>query len=281
MRQVKILLMILGASACAWAGWEGYRLIASSLSETAHKKDKRRVAVFGFSSETGEKTRASAIVTERLTNEIAGSPNLEVIERSRLDEVMKEQKLSAGGAVDSVTARRIGTILGADAVVTGTVIELDDKNVEVNARLVDTQDARILKAVTRNVKKDWEEKKKDPWGSLDFNMDIKLDTPMPLLPDGFLEDETCRPLTDEEKSFVKMCVELRARSTAHGLKTGALKLENLTRNPGSEIKNQDLKHHYYAKIKEWYYAVDLKRLTPQEDTLLLQGAPMIEKYPCR
>ena len=282
MKRTRIILLLLAFCASAWAGWEGYRFIAGALADSARRTDRRRVAVFGFASENGDKTRASAIVTERLTNEIAGSPNLQVIERSRLDEVLKEQKLGAGGVVDNVTVKRIGNILGADAVVTGTVIELDDKNVEVNARLVDTQDAHILKAVTKTVKKDWEEKKKkDSWGDLGFDMDIKLDTPMPLLPDGFLEDETCRKLTDEEKSFVMMCVELRARRTAHDLKTGAMNLAQVTNNPGSEIKNQDLKHNFYSKIKEWYYSPELKALTPGEENLLAQGAPLIEKYPCR
>jgi TolB-like protein len=280
MKGIKLFLTLLGAGATAWAGWEGYRLISASLAEGARDSDKRRVAVFGFASETGERTRASAIVTERLTNELAGSPRIQVIERGRLEEVLREQKLGAGGAVDSVTARRIGGLLGADAVITGTVIELDDRNVEGNARLVDTQDARILKAVRKTVPRDWEEKQKDPW-ALDFNMSISLDTPMPLLPAGFLEDDSCRPLTDEEKSFVRMCLELRARKTAHDLKTGVLKLGQLTRNPGSEIKSQELKRHYYDKIKEWYRDPGLSALSPQEETLLLQGAPMIEKYPCR
>jgi hypothetical protein len=104
---------------------------------------------------------------------------------------------------------------------------------------------------------------------------------MPLLPDGFLEDETCRKLTGEEKDFVMMCVELRARRTAHDLKTGAMNLAQVTNNPGSEIKNQDLKHQFYSKIKEWYYSPELKALTPGEENLLAQGAPLIEKYPCR
>lgn len=283
MKNFKVIMLVLGLGVGAWAGWEGYRFLARSMAQSAEKKDKRRVAVFGFSSETGDKTRASAIVTERLTTEIAASPNLEVIERGRLDEVLREQRLGAKGVVDAVTAKKVGNILGADAVVTGTVIDLDDKNVEVNARLVDTQDARILKAVSKTIKKDWAEKeeKRDPWKALDFDMNITLDAPMPLLPEGFLEDETCRKLTGEEKNFVITCVELRARKTALALKTGALKLDRITQNPGSEIRNPDLKHQYYSDIKEWYYSPQLRALTPQEEDMLEQGAPMIDRYPCR
>jgi len=278
MRILKILLLTAGLATGAWAAWEAYRSIASSLAASAESKQKRRVAVIGFSSETGQSNRASAIVTERLTSEIASKPGLEVVERGRLDEVLKEQKLGANGVVDAVTARKI---VGADAVVTGTVIELDDKNVEVNARLVDTQDSRILKAVSTTVKKDWKEEKHAGWSDMDFNMDIDLDAPASLLPPGFIEDDTCRKLSDEDVSFVKMCVDLQARKTAFDLRSGAIKLEEITKNPGAEFKDQDLKHLYYSKIKEWYYSHQLRKLTPQEEALLEQGAPLLPKYPCQ
>jgi TolB-like protein len=281
MKITKIILLSLGLGAGAWAGWEAYRAIAGSMADSAEKTRKRRVAVMDFSSETGNASRSSAIVTERLTSEIASNPRMEVIERRKLDEVLKEQKLGSKGVVDPVTAREVGHILGADAVVTGTVIDLDDKNVEVNARLVDTQNARILKAVSTTVKKDWQEPKKDAWGEMDFNMNINIDAPMALLPAGFMEDETCRKLDGDEVDLVRMCVQLRAKKTAHDLKHGALRLEDLKRNPGAEIKDQDLKHLYYSKIKEWYYSADLAPLTPQEEDVLQQGGPMIDRYPCR
>ncbi|PIU20664.1 MAG: hypothetical protein COT18_01070 [Elusimicrobia bacterium CG08_land_8_20_14_0_20_59_10] len=279
MKATKIILLLLGLGVCAWAGMEGYKYIARALSRTADATSKRRVVVMGFSSETGAKSRASAIVTERLTSEIAANPRMEVIERSRLDEVLREQKLGAKGVVDAATAKKIGNILGADAVVTGSVIDLDGKNVEINARLVDTQDARILKAVTKTIKKDWEEKKTD-W-NLNFDINIDLDAPMALLPDGFLEEETCGKLTAEQRELVYSCVELRARKTALELKTGVLRLDQLKKNPGSDIKDADLKHFFYTKIKEWYYSRQLVPLSSGEETLLYVNSELVEKYPCR
>jgi curli biogenesis system outer membrane secretion channel CsgG len=280
LKSAKILLAALAAAGAAWAGWEGYRLVARAMTEGAEKKEIRRVAVFGFSSESGEATRASAIVTERLTTELAGSPKVQVIERGRLEEVLREQNLGSRGVVDSATAKRIGNILGADAVVTGTVIELSDKKVEVNARLVDTQDARIIKAVSRTVAKDWEDKR-DGWKGFDLNVNINLDAPAALLPDGFLEDETCGRLTPAEKEAVLDCVKLKAHKTAWDLKSGALKLDQITRNPGSEIRNQELKHLYYSRIKEIYYQPGLRELPPAAGAELAACAPSVSRYPCR
>jgi curli biogenesis system outer membrane secretion channel CsgG len=282
MKSLKIILACLAGGTAAFAGWETYKHVAGQLAGSAEQTHKRRVAVMDFSSEDGRTSRASAIVTERLTSEIASNPRVEVIERKKLDEVLKEQKLSSSGAVDPVTAREVGHLVGADAVVTGSVIDLDDKNVEVNARLVDTQSARIIKAVSTKVEKDWQEpKKQDGWGNFNFDMNINVDAPMALLPQGFMEDETCRKLDADEVGVVKMCVQLRAKKIAHDLKKGLLRLEDLKKNPGSEIKDPELKHLYYTKIKEWYYAKDLAPLTPQEEGVLAEGAALIEKYPCR
>ncbi|OGS10830.1 MAG: hypothetical protein A2234_03860 [Elusimicrobia bacterium RIFOXYA2_FULL_58_8] len=279
-KNAKILFIILGLSASAWAGWEGYRFVARSLGRSAQTTSKRRIAVMGFTSETGGKSRASAIVTERLTSEISATPGLEVVERGRLDEVLKEQKLGARGVLDPVTAKKIGNILGADAVVTGTVIELNNTDVEINARLVDTQDAHILKAVTKTVKKDWEEKTSG-WSDFNFDMNIDLDAPIALLPAGFMDEEVCRKLEENEAALVRSCVELRARKIAYELKTGALKLSQLKKNPGSEINNADLKRQFYLKMKEWYYSSELRPLTSQEEDLVERISPQIEKYPCR
>jgi TolB-like protein len=279
MKIKKLMVLTLTSGVCAWAAWEGYKFLARELAQAAESRSKRRVVVMGFYSETGAKSRASAIVTERLTSEIAANPRMEVIERNRLDEVLREQNLTARGVVDPATARRIGNILGADAVVTGSVIELTDQKVEVNARLVDTQDARIIKAVTKTVEKDWEDKKVD-WQDFDFNVNVNLDAPVALLPEGFMEDDSCRKLSAAEADLVHEALELRARKTAWDLKTGVLKPGQMTKNPGSEIKDQALKHLFYSKIKEWYYSEGLQPLTPHEEDILQSNSPMIEKYPC-
>lgn len=234
----------------------------------------------GFTSESGGKSRASSIVTERLTSEISANPRLEVVERGRLEEVLREQKLGARGVLDPVTAKKIGNILGADAVVTGTVIELNNTDVEINARLVDTQDAHILKAVTKTVKKDWEEKQVG-FQDFNFDMDINLDAPMSLLPSGFMEEEICRKLDADEVNLVRSGIELRALKIALELKTGALKVSQLKKNPGSDIPDPDLRRHFYLKMKEWYYSGQLRQLTAGEEELLVQVAPLIAKYPCR
>ncbi|MFA6434639.1 MAG: CsgG/HfaB family protein [Elusimicrobiales bacterium] len=266
-----------------WAGWEGYHFVSKNLTATAVKTSRRRIAVMPFSSETGKKTRSSAIVTERLTSEIASDPGVEVIERSRLDQILSEQNIQSQGAIDPVTVRKIGNILGAEALVTGSVIELDDKSVEINARLVDTQNGRILKAVNKKLDRDWQDERAASWGDFDINlkMDVDLDAPEPLLPVGFM-DSACARLSQDEIGAAHMGAELQARKVAHELKIGKLTLGDLTKNPGSELKDPELKRFYYAKIKDWYYKdAEAMALTDGEEETMERLRPMVAKYPCR
>jgi TolB-like protein len=266
-----------------WAGWEGYRYLSRSLTSTAAKQSRKRIAVMALSSETGKRTRSSAIVTERLTSEIASEPGVDVIERAKLDQILGEQNIQSQGSIDPVTVKKIGSILGADALVTGSVIDLNDKTVEVNARLVDTQNGKILKAVTKKVDKDWQDDRASSWSDFDIDVDMKvdLDAPEPLLPDGFM-DVSCRQLSKDEAGAAHMGAELQARKIAHELKTGKLNLQDLTKNPGSEIKNPELKRFYYAKIKEWYYTdSSTQALTTGENEALEQLKPLVASYPCK
>ncbi|OGS08301.1 MAG: hypothetical protein A2270_10745 [Elusimicrobia bacterium RIFOXYA12_FULL_51_18] len=280
--RVSFLLLTLTAGTL-WAGWEGYRYVAKNLVGTAVKQSKQRIAVMALSSETGKKTRSSAIITERLTSEIASAPGVDVIERSRLDQVLNEQNIQSQGSIDPLTVKKIGNILGADALVTGSVIELNDQTVEVNARLVDTQNGKILKTVSKKIDKDWQDTRSSGWDDFDINMDMDVDmnAPEPLLPGGFI-DTSCNRLSRDEAAVVYMGAELQARKIAHELKTGSLSVKDLTRNPGSEIKDAELKRFYYAKIKEWYQNGNgIKPLTAGEEETRERLRPMVSAYPCR
>lgn len=76
----------------------------------------KRVAVLSFSGAKGD--LAADLMTQSLLEHGA-----DVIERQRLDAVMKEQSLSASSAFDPSTAKQLGRLLGVDALFVGTVAE--------------------------------------------------------------------------------------------------------------------------------------------------------------
>lgn len=76
----------------------------------------KRVAVLPFSGPKGE--LAADVMTQSLLQSGA-----DVVERQRLDSVLREQSLTASSAFDPATARQIGKLLGVDALFLGTVAE--------------------------------------------------------------------------------------------------------------------------------------------------------------
>jgi hypothetical protein len=214
---------------------------------------------------------------------MSANQGIEVIEREKLDQVFKEQNLHAKGVVDQQTTKKIGHILGVDAVVMGTVIEINKDNVEINARLVDTQNAKVLKAVTKTVKKDWDDGNSS-WDTMDINMDIDPSKAPPLLPDTFQEvdwDSQCRGYSLEEAAFIETAVDYKAKKTALEMKTGKLNPKELTKNPGSEIKDENLRKIFYARLKRWHDNAAIKPLTTKEETVLARMEPVFATYPCR
>ncbi|MBW4665725.1 MAG: CsgG/HfaB family protein [Chroococcus sp. CMT-3BRIN-NPC107] len=106
-------------------------------------------------------------VSDLLTNALVKDGTYIVLERSKVEQILKEQNFGASGRVDASTAAQIGKILGADAVIIGTITQFNveqsrsggsiggflgiggstEKNkaiVQVNSRLVSTTTGEIL-----------------------------------------------------------------------------------------------------------------------------------------
>ncbi len=62
-----------------------------------------------------------------LTNELASSEKFRIVERSKLDHVLREQDLAESGRVSRSSAAKVGKLTGAKYLVMGTVSSYDEK----------------------------------------------------------------------------------------------------------------------------------------------------------
>lgn len=76
----------------------------------------KRVAVLSFGGTGGE------LAADMLTQSLLAH-GADVVERSRLSEVMHEQSLTASSSFDPATAKQLGKLLGVDALFVGSVAE--------------------------------------------------------------------------------------------------------------------------------------------------------------
>ena len=108
MKHRTLLLSLLFVSACATP--------KVAINPRANFSAIKRVAVLSFGGPRGD--LASDLLTQSLI-----AHGADVVERQRLDAVMKEQSLTASSAFDPATARQLGKLLGVDALFVGTVAE--------------------------------------------------------------------------------------------------------------------------------------------------------------
>lgn len=247
---------VLTLAAPVWAG-DPYNGLAREVRAAAERGSVRRVAVLPFSPAGRPDAEGGVILAERLISRLAGTGDLEVVERTLLDKVLEEQRLGASGALDQRQAREVGRLLGVDAVVTGTFTPLADRKIEVHARVIDAQTARILGAASARVEKEWEEDLM-PVGALwDVPTPKLAKFPAPLVrlvPDPFRDapNDSCAGWEEEVDRLQEETLELKARHWAARLADPSFDARSVTRNPGSEIRALGTRQAFYARVKQLY-----------------------------
>ncbi len=93
----------------------------------------------------GTGTVTGDAVYDNLISSFVEDGRFKVVERSKIDEVLNELKLSSTELVDRSSAVKTGRILGAESIITGSIIE-KESSIEVIARMVDTETSAILTA---------------------------------------------------------------------------------------------------------------------------------------
>ena len=106
MKRLAVLMMAVALSGCATP--------EVAVNARADFSQIHRVAVAAFGGPSGDV--AADLMTQDLLQHGA-----DVVERQRLDAVLQEQNLAAQNILDPVTIKKIGKILGVDAIFVGTV----------------------------------------------------------------------------------------------------------------------------------------------------------------
>lgn len=70
-------------------------------------------------------------VADMMVTALAGTKKYTLIEREKLDKVLGEQRLGASGAVTAQTAAKIGRLLGANYIITGSITEFGVKDSKI------------------------------------------------------------------------------------------------------------------------------------------------------
>ena len=84
-------------------------------------------------------------LADMVVSDLSGVDGLTVVERSRLEDVLGEQKLQRTGHFDPATAVKVGKLLGARYAVTGSISAVAPK-IRIDVRLIEVQTGKVVVA---------------------------------------------------------------------------------------------------------------------------------------
>lgn len=114
---------------------------------------RKTVAVVDFTDLEGNPTRLGRFLAEEVSVDLVEvAKGYDVIDRTRLNVLLQEHRLAARGLIDPQTAKKLGQIAGADALVTGIMTPLGE-TVRVALKVLDTDTAKTIAAITIDIPK--------------------------------------------------------------------------------------------------------------------------------
>lgn len=105
------------------------------------------IAVSDFS---GKPAEMGQEIAETLSTDLAKSDRLTLVERSQLGQALREARLQHAGLAEPSQARRVGKIVGADAVIVGSFY-VRSNQIVINARVVDVRTGKVIAGKAENV----------------------------------------------------------------------------------------------------------------------------------
>lgn len=101
------------------------------------------MAVLPFAEQGADVKGMGGKVTALLNAALSSDPNVWMVERQNLDDILKEHDLNLSGMVDTSQAIRIGTLTGAKIMVIGSVFA-EDKDIHIVAKIIGTETSRMF-----------------------------------------------------------------------------------------------------------------------------------------
>jgi Mg-chelatase subunit ChlD len=103
---------------------------------------KGAIAISGFSTEEGKKSDLVTLLNETALMEVAKHKTLQVVERDKLDMILKEQALALSDLMDTDKAITVGRLLTVHHLLTGSVIEMPN-SVVIFGRIINVETGEI------------------------------------------------------------------------------------------------------------------------------------------
>ena len=138
----------------AQVGYSEYDQIMISLAEEVGSRAKSGgkvlVAVWYFTDTFGKRSELGDYIGRDFSIHFTNVKGLEVLDRDHFEQILSEQELNEKGLIDPSSAKRIGMLLAADAIVTGTV-DVGLHHLRVRIKIIDAETGLQFAAALRTL----------------------------------------------------------------------------------------------------------------------------------
>ncbi len=133
---------------------EGVAQLANQISKSMQEKQSKKIAIIDFSDLSGNVTALGQFLAEELTTQLftIAPGKFEVVERRQLLRLQEELALGQKGLIEEKSLKKMGQMLGVDAIVTGSMTDLGN-TVKINARLIGVESAKVFAVAATDIPK--------------------------------------------------------------------------------------------------------------------------------
>ncbi len=129
---------------------EGIDGITNEIAASIPSGKTTTVAVVDFNDLQGNVTKLGRYVSEELITRLFQDRRFKVIERGLLEKAIEELKFNTTDLVNPDAAQQLGKVLGAEALVTGTLTDIG-RLVKMNARMIRVETGEVLGAASSQI----------------------------------------------------------------------------------------------------------------------------------
>jgi len=124
----------------------GALLAAARGAQAGPAKPTVAVLYFDYAGKDDELAVLRKGLAQMMISDLAGLDAIQLVERSRLEDILAELKLGEDRKLDAATAAKVGKLLGARYLVLGSYFELKTK-LRIDARVVEVETGKVIQSV--------------------------------------------------------------------------------------------------------------------------------------
>ncbi|MBI5744859.1 MAG: hypothetical protein HY952_09955 [Elusimicrobia bacterium] len=278
-RTIKIFLSLAAAalllvSGNAFAAEDVYKKMANNFAKYSTSNKVKNVAVIGFSRKAKTSREETEYVSEKLLSCLVASGKVNLLERSQLDKVLEERRLSAAGVAEEAPDGSPKKMNPSDAIIVGTIFGTKDQ-LMIIAKMIDPLTGAVLHTVEANTERQWEILPERPEFSFDVP-DLKEiaamfgeDDIQPAFVDFrdapvSLNTEMCNSRKQALMAKQLAALDVKARYWALQMRDPAFNSGALRRNPGGEIMDEAARQKFYGLLNAYHRDGAAPALSPEE-----------------